>query len=268
MTASITGAETTKKMNSALPTTPKEQGVAAKECVLAGASIIHLHVRDELGNPTQKLQNFKDAITEIKTVCNPVPIIQISTGGAVGVPMAERIKPIVELKPEMASLNVGSMNFGDDVFLNPLPEVRELAKAIMENNVIPEVEVYDVGHIELTRYLVKEGILNKPIHYQFVLGVRGGMNGEERNLKFLIDSIDDDDSWGVAGIGRYEFPLARHAIELGGFVRVGFEDNIYIEKGVLAKSNAQLVEKVVKMANENNREVATIDETRKILGLD
>ena len=267
ITAAITGAETTKEMNPALPATPEEQAKASKECVEAGASIIHLHVRDEKAKASQDLNRFKESILAIRETCDPVPIIQISTGGAVGVPMSERMRPIVELKPEMASLNVGSMNFGNDVFLNPLPEVRELVKALNENNVIPEVEVYDVGHIDLVKRLLKEGLLSHPIHYQFVLGVVGGMSGEERNIKFMIDSIDKEDSWAVAGIGRFELPLAKFAAENGGFVRVGFEDNVYIEKGVLAKSNAELVLKVVKFAKAVNRPIASIEETRNILGI-
>lgn len=267
ITVAITGAETTKKMNSALPTTPKEQAEAARECVEAGASVIHLHVRDEDERPSQSLDHFRASIEAIRAACDPEPIIQISTGGAVGVPMEERIRPIVELKPEMASLNVASMNFGDDIFINHPLEVKKLAKYMLELGVIPEVEVYDAGHIEIVRRLLKEGYLKKPIHYQFVLGVPGGMSGEERNLNFMIDSIDPDDTWATAGVGRWQKPLSQSAVERGGFVRVGFEDNVFWEKGVLAKSNAQFVERVKKIADEIKRPVATPAEARKMIGL-
>jgi 3-keto-5-aminohexanoate cleavage enzyme len=267
ITAAITGAETTKKMNPALPTTPQEQAAAAAECVKAGASVIHLHVRDAAGNPSQALSDFKASIEAIRKACNPRPIIQISTGGAVGTPMEKRIAPIVELKPEMASLNIASMNFGEEVFLNTPPDVKKLAGHMKDLGVIPEVEVYDAGHIDIARRLLKEGLLKKPIHYQFVLGVPGGLSGEPRNLQFMADSIGDDDTWAVAGVGRYQLPLAAMSVVMGGFVRVGFEDNVFYHKGVLAKGNAELVARVRRIADECGRQVATCDDAREIIGV-
>lgn len=254
-------------MNPNLPVTPRQQGIAARDCVNAGAAIIHLHVRDKSENPSQDIADFRASIEEIRKMCNPCPIIQISTGGAVGTSMDQRVRPLVELRPEMASLNVATMNFGDDVFINHPLDVRALAQRILELKTVPEVEVYDAGHIEIAKRLLKRGLLKKPIHYQFVLGVDGGMSGEVRNLEFMLGSIEDDDTWGVAGIGRWELPLAIEAVKRGGFVRVGFEDNIYYEKGVLAKSNAQLVERVAKIAVESGRPVATPDEARQMLGI-
>lgn len=267
ITAAITGAETTREMNPNLPITPREQARAAAECIKVGASIIHLHVRDEEGDPTQSLDRFRESVVAIREACEEGPIIQITTGGAVGDPMEKRIAPIVELKPEMASLNVASMSFGDEVFVNDPIEVRKLAKYMLDLGVVPEVEVYDAGHVDVAKRLLKEGFLKKPIHYQFVLGIVGGMSGEERNLKFLIESIDADDTWSVAGIGRWELPCARYAIENGGRVRVGFEDNVYYEKGVLADSNAQLVERVALIAKERGRPIATPAQTREMLGI-
>jgi 3-keto-5-aminohexanoate cleavage enzyme len=167
----------------------------------------------------------------------------------------------------MASLNIASMNFGDDVFLNIPADVRALAKHMRERKVVPEVEVYDAGHIEIAKRLLKEGLLSHPIHYQFVLGVPGGLSGEPRNLQFMADSIDPEDTWAVAGIGRYELSCAVMAVAMGGSVRVGFEDNVFYHKGVLAESNAQLVERVARVAREMNRPVATPAEARKLLGL-
>jgi 3-keto-5-aminohexanoate cleavage enzyme len=267
ITAAITGAETTKEANPALPITPEEQAIAARECVEEGASIIHLHVRDKSGRPSQSVSLFREAIDAINEACNPRPIIQISTGGAVGESFEKRMEPVRALRPEMASLNINSMNFGDDVFINHPKDVKRLAGLFLELGVVPEIEVYDVGDIELAKRYAKEGLIKTPMHYQFVLGVPGGMSGWEENLKHLLKFVSEGDTWGVAGIGRYEMPLASLAIELGGFVRVGLEDNIYIEKGVLAKGNAELVRKVADMARQKGREIATPDEARNILGI-
>lgn len=267
ITAAITGAETTREMNPNLPVTPKEQARDAAACVKAGAAVIHLHVRDTEGKPSQSLENFKESIEAIRKACKPVPIIQISTGGAVGEAMEKRIAPIVNLRPEMASLNINSMNFGDDIFLNHPKDVEKLAGHIYEHNVIPELEVYDGGDIELAQRMQKKGILRTPIHYQFVLGVPGGLSGESANLIHMIRLIGPEDSWAVAGIGRYETPLAVMAVVMGGFVRVGFEDNVYYLKGELAKSNAQLVERVARIAKEVGRPIATPEEAREMLGV-
>lgn len=267
ITAAITGAETTKDMNPALPATPEEQAADAKACVELGASIIHLHVRNAEGTPSQNLDDFRASIEAIRGACGVKPIIQLSTGGAVGEAMEKRIAPAVELKPEMASLNVGSMNFCDDVFINHPHDVEKLAGHFRDLGVIPEVEVYEPGHIDIAKRLIKKGLLTHPVHYQFVLGVPGGMNGEVRSLVFMRESIDPQDGWAVAGIGRYELPLAVHAILMGGHVRVGLEDNVYYSKGVLARSNAQLVERITRVAREVGREVASPDEAKDYLGI-
>lgn len=267
ITAAITGAETTKEMNPNLPVTPEEQARSAAECVAAGASIIHLHVRDKSGKPSQSLDDFKASIEAIRKTCNPKPIIQISTGGAVGEAMEKRIAPIVHLKPEMASLNINSMNFGDDIFINHPKDVEKLASHMLDLGVIPEVEVYDAGDIELAQRLQKKGLLKSPIHYQFVLGVPGGLSGEAHNLTHMTRLISPFDTWAVAGIGRYETPLSVMAIVMGGFIRIGFEDNIYYHKGELAKGNGQLIERIVRIAKETGRGIATIEEARKIIGL-
>lgn len=267
ITAAITGAETTKEMNPVLPITPKEQAQSARECVEAGASVIHLHVRDKNGKPSQSLDDFRASIEAIRNACDPKTIIQISTGGAVGAPMEERIRPIVTMKPEMASLNIASMNFGDEVFLNEPKDVKKLAKHMEDLKVIPEIEIYDAGHIDIARKLLKDGLLSHPIHYQFVLGVPGGLSGEPRNLQFMVDSIDREDTWAVAGVGRYQLPLSIMSVVMGGHVRVGFEDNVFYHKGVLAKSNAEFVSRVVRIAKEFNRPVATPVVARKLLGV-
>lgn len=269
ITCAITGAETTKARQPALPITPKEQAQSAKEACDAGASIIHLHVRDDSGNPTQDLARFKESIQAIREAV-PDVIIQISTGGAVGESIEARMQPL-SLQPEMATLNMGSMNFGEDLFLNPLPHIKKMAAEIYAQNIVPEVEVYDLGMLETTLQLVERGDVKNPVFLQFVMGVPGGVSGRPEHLDYMLQfaqkNFSNDLHWGVAGIGRYEFPLADIAIQKGGHVRVGFEDNIYLSKGVLAKSNAQLVEKVVDSANQNNRSIASISETRQILNL-
>jgi len=267
ITAAITGAETTKEMNPALPVTAEEQARDAKACIEAGAAIIHLHVRGADAKPTQNMGDFRAAIEAIRAACTLTPIIQLSTGGAVGEAMDKRIAPVVALKPEMASLNVGSLSFGDDVFINHPLDVEKLAKNFLDLKVVPEVEVYEPGHIDITKRLLKKGLLRHPVHYQFVLGVPGGMNGEAKSLVFMRESIDPQDGWGVAGIGRYELSCATHAILMGGHVRVGLEDNVYYRKGELATSNAQLVARVVRLAKELGREVATPAEAREMLGI-
>ncbi len=264
ITCAITGAETMKQACPPLPTTPDEQAQAAYDCWKAGATVIHLHVRDDQGKPTPSLARFKESIEKIRAKC-PV-IIQISTGGAVGDPMDQRMAPLA-LKPEMASLNTGSINFGDDVFINHPREVEALAAKIYGLGIMPELEIYDFGMLEATLRMLKKGILKEPAHFQFVLGTSHGMSGEARNLCRLADAIPGGASWGVAGIGRYQLPCAAQAITMGGHVRVGLEDNIYWSKGVVAQSNAQLVARVKQLADTLQRPVATVEEARQILGL-
>ncbi|NBT58063.1 3-keto-5-aminohexanoate cleavage protein, partial [bacterium] len=173
ITAAITGAELTKEQCPVLPATPEEQAQAAKEAVEAGASVIHLHVRDESGRPSQKLDHFKASVEAIRKACRGnEPIIQFSTGGAVGESLAKRLEPL-NIRPEMASFNLGTINFGEDIFVNSFSDMRALARACHDNKVTPEFEIYEGGHVDNLKKLVKEGILNPPFHCQFVLGVPG-----------------------------------------------------------------------------------------------
>lgn len=267
ITCAITGAEITKEQLADLPVTPKQQAEAARRAFEAGATIIHLHVREDDWTPSQRVERFKEAISEIKNQC-PKVIIQISTGGAVGEPIENRIKPL-QLKPEMASLNMGTMNFGDEVFYNHPKDIVKLAQTMQELKIVPELEIYDVGMLETSFRYLKKGILNEPLHCQFVLGVPGGMSGDLKNLLHLKSILDAElgakASWAVAGIGRSQLPLHAATITLGGHVRVGLEDNIYYKKGELAKSNAQFVERVVRLAADLGRPIATVDEARKII---
>ena len=264
ITCAITGAETTREQQPNLPMTPSEQAKAAAEAVQAGASVIHLHVREDDGKPSQRPERFKESIEAIRKAA-PGVIIQISTGGAIGEAIENRARPLA-LKPEMASLNLGTMNFGDDIFYNHPKDIVALAAKIYENKICPELEIYEAGMLESAFRMLKKAQLMKPLHFQFVLGVPGGMSGELKNLIHLVSMLPEDSHWGVAGVGRYQLPLAVHSILMGGHVRVGFEDNIYYRKGELAKSNAQLVERVAKLSHELGRPVATPIEARKIMG--
>lgn len=264
ITVAPVGAETSRQDNPNLPLTPQEIAEEAVRCAEKGAAIIHLHVRDAEGKATQSKAVFQETIRLIKKECNV--IIQTSTGGAAWMGAAERLQPI-ELKPEMATLTTGTVNFGEEIFSNPLPMIAEFAKVMVEQGVKPEIEVFEVGMIHNALSLVKKGILQLPLHFDFVMGVPGGITGEPKHLIHLIESLPPGCTWTVAGIGRYELPLATIAAAMGGHVRVGFEDNVYYAKDVLADSNVQLVERMVRIAGELGRPIATPDEARVILGL-
>ena len=266
ITAAICGAEVLKEHNPAVPYTVEECVREAKSAYDAGASIIHLHVREDDGTPTQDKARFKVIIDAIREAC-PEVIIQPSTGGAVGMTDDERLQP-TELNPEMATLDCGTLNFGgDEVFFNTENTIKYFGDRMIERGIKPELEVFDKSMIEMALRMHKKGHIKSPMHFVFVMGVNGGIGGELRDFVFLRGSIPSDATYTVAGIGRYEFPLAMAAIIDGGHVRVGFEDNVYLSKGVLAKSNGELVEKVVRMAKEMGREIATPAEARAILGL-
>ncbi len=264
ITACLTGAEVTRDVQPNLPITPEEIADAAYEAWKAGASIAHVHARKADGTPTQDIEVYREIKKKIEERCDI--IFQPSTGGAVWHSKEERIQPVY-LKPEMASLSTGTCNFGNDVFMNSEEYMETFAKVMMENGVKPEIEIFEKGMIDNAMKLVKKGLLTMPIHFDFVMGVPGAIIGEPRDLMYLVSSIPSDCTWTVAGIGRYELPLAVMAIVMGGHVRVGFEDNIYYSKGVIAQSNAQLVERIVRISKECGREVATPKDARKILNL-
>lgn len=264
ITAAITGAETTKEMNPQLPCSPEEQASAAFACWEAGASIVHLHVRDAQNQPSQSLELFEKVSRLIRERCDL--ILQFSTGGAVGTPVAARIAPL-SLKPEMASLNVGSINFGDEVFENLPKDVAALAAEMGRLGIKPEIEVYDLGMLEYGVHLVEKGVIRAPAHFQFVMGTRHGISGNPENVFLMKSKLPPGCSFAVAGVGRNQLPMAPLAIVSGGHVRVGFEDNIYFAKGVLATSNAQLVSRVRELSLLLQREVAKPAEAKKILGI-
>lgn len=266
ITAAICGAEVLKEHNEYVPYTVEEFVREAKESYLAGASIIHLHVRNDDGTPTQSKERFEEVINAIKKEV-PEVIIQPSTGGAVGMTNDERLQPTL-LHPEMCTLDCGSVNFGgNEVFINTEDDIKYFAENIYSKKILPELECFGKSHIDQVLNLHKKGFIKGHMHFSFVLGVNGGQTGEERDFLFLKDSLPTGATYSVAGIGRYEFKLAELAIKHGGHVRVGLEDNIYLEKGKKAQGNKDLVAKAVTIAKQYKRDIATPQEARNILGL-
>ena len=266
ITAAICGAEVTKEQNPAVPYTVEEIVREAKSAYDAGAAIVHIHVREDDGTPTQSKARFKECIDAIYKAIPDVILIP-STGGAVGMTAEERLQP-TELMPEMATLDCGTCNFGDEVFENTIPMMRSFGKRMMENGIKPEYECFEMGHVDTVLNLVRKGELpGAPLQFNFVLGVPGCTTATVPNLCWLVNAIPAGSTWTATGIGRHAFTLAAPAIVMGGNVRVGFEDNLYLERGVLAKSNGELVDKVVRLSKELGRGIANPEEARRILGL-
>jgi len=266
ITAAISGAEVSKEMNPAVPYTIEEIAKEAKSAYDAGAAIIHLHVRWDDGNPTQDKGRFREATEAIKKLCPDVLILP-STGGAVGMTAEERLQPI-ELKPEIATLDCGTCNFGGElIFVNTETMIHTFAQKMQALGVKPELECFEKGMIDNALRVYRKGLIEGPLHFNIVLGVNGAMTATTRDLVFMVESLPKEATWCATGIGKNAFNMAATAIVMGGHVRVGFEDNLFLEKDVLAKSNGELVEKVVKLANILKRDIATPEDARKILGL-
>ena len=266
ITAAICGAEVTKEQNPAVPYTIEEMVREAKSAYEAGAAVVHVHVREDDGTPTQSKERFKLCMDAIKKEIPDVILIP-STGGAVGMTAEERLQP-TELFPEMATLDCGTCNFGDEVFENTMPMMRSFGKRMIDNNIKPEYECFEMGHLDtILRMAAKGEVPGFPMQINVVLGVPGCAPATVENLVWLVRNVPAGCTWTATGIGRNAFTLAAPAIVMGGHVRVGFEDNLYISKGVLAKSNGELVQKVVRLATELGREIATPAEARKILNL-
>ena len=262
----ICGAEVTKENNPAVPYTVEEIVREAKSAYDAGAALIHLHVRWDDGTPTQDKDRFQECVDAIRKVC-PDVIIQPSTGGAVGMTDLERLQSTeIVPTPEMATLDCGTCNFGgDEIFVNTDNTINNFGKIMIERGIKPECEVFDKGMIDIALKAAKKGYIKSPIHFDFVLGVQ--MTATLRDLVFMATSVPAGSTWTATGIGKTCWDIVACTIAMGGHVRVGFEDNVYMSKGVLAKSNGEMVERVVQMAKLMNREVATPAEAREILGL-
>ncbi len=263
ITCAPVGAEIRPEQTPYLPYTPQLLGETARAVREAGASILHVHCRNDDGTNTHSVERFDQACQAIRAQSDL--IVQFSTGGAVGMTPQERAA-VLELHPEMATLTCGSVNFGDDIFENSFPIMRGLLKKMNEFGVRPELEIFDKGHLANARRLAKERLLVFPQHVDFVLGVPGGLEATVQNLCDLVDDLPAGCTWSVAGIGKRQLPMAMAAIAMGGHVRVGLEDNLFYSRGRLAR-NEELVARVARLAAEAGRSVATPERARKVLGL-
>ena len=296
VTAAITGSIHTPSMSPYLPITPKQIAEHAIGAYEAGAAVVHIHVRDpQTGWPASDMDCFREVLTTVKSKCNV--IINTTTGGRLGMTDEERLKVIPLFKPELASFNAGSVNFGtfdipermkikewkyswekpqlemtkDFIFPNTFKSLETFAKTFEENDTKPEAEVYDTAMINNIAYLVKQGCVKKPVYLQFVLGIMGAMPATIQNLVFLYETAQrtfgDDLVCSVCAAGRDQLPMCTASLVMGGNVRVGLEDSLFVGKRVLAKNSAEQVERIVRIARELSIDIATPDEARQILGL-
>lgn len=263
ITVAPVGAEVMPDQTPYLPVTPAQLGETARAIREAGASIVHVHCRNDDGTNTHDVERFRQAYDAIRASSDL--IVQFSTGGAIGMTPQERSAPLA-LRPEMATLTCGTVNFGDDVFENSFPIMRGIAAKLAEFGVTPELEIFDLGHLSNAKRLAQEGAIRLPAHVDFVLGVPGALEGSVEHLVDCVRALPAGCTWSVAGVGRMQLTLAAVAVAMGGHVRVGLEDNLYYSKGRLAR-NEELVARVVRIAEELGRPVATPDEARRILKL-
>ena len=293
VTAAITGSIHIPSMSPYLPITPQQIADEAVRVYEAGGTVAHIHVRNpETGQPITDMDLFHEVVTKVKSKCNI--ILCLTTGGGVGMTTEERSKVVSTFKPELASLNFGSTNFAffdvaekidtfkypweekyvkmteDWIFPNTFKTLREFSQVFAENETKPELEIYDAGMINNVAFMLKKGLLKKPVYLQFVMGILGAIQPSPDNLLFMYNLARDsigDFTWSVCAAGRHQIPMCTMALTMGGNVRVGLEDSLYVGKGVMAKSNADQVEKIVRIARELSLEPATPDEARQILGL-
>jgi 3-keto-5-aminohexanoate cleavage enzyme len=275
ISAALTGVLATREQCPAIPYTPKEIGEEAKRAADAGAAIVHIHARTPEGAADWSVKTFGEIFTEVRARSDV--IINFSTG-AVGIPPEERIAHIRELRPEMAALNMGSMNYAiysekrkvfyhDHVFANPFRDIQFFLETMNGAGVRPEMECFDAGHIGNTRPLIDMGVLEPPFQFSLIMGVLGGVPGTTRHLVDQVDGLPAGSHWQVIGISLNQWPLVAAAITMGGNVRVGLEDNFYLEEGKMARSNGELVEKAARLCRDLGREVASIAEARSQLSL-
>ena len=267
VTAGLTGSRIDKEHTPHIPVAPAEIVRSGVEAWRAGASVLHVHVRDpETGDGTQDLDVFAPVVEALRRETDAV--LCLTTSGIPGrnLPAEERLAPLT-LRPELASFDAGSINTPAGVFLNPPEFLDALAARLLELGVKPELECFDAGHVATCLRFLDDGKLRAPLHFQFVLGAPYGMPATAAALVHLTGMLPPEATWSVIGIGRAQTPMAALALVMGGHARVGLEDNIYYRKGELATSNAQLVERVVRLAAELGRDVASPAEARQVLGL-
>lgn len=266
LTVATTGAWPTKNETPYVPLQPEEIADEVYACYQAGASVAHIHVRDDEDKASMSFLKFEKSVKLIRERCDIV--LNLTTSGGLGLTDEERMEPFIELKPEMASYDCGSMNWAhSSVFINSPNFLEKLGATMKENNVKPEIEVFDAGMVYNAEYYLKKGILDSPPHFQFVLGAPGGMTATVENLVYLKSLIPKEATWSALGIGKGHLPIMYTALALGGNIRVGMEDNIFYSKGILAKSNVEFVARAKRLAAEIGNTIATPDETREMLGL-
>lgn len=293
ITTAITGSIHTPSMSPHLPVTPDQIVAEAIRAREAGAAVVHIHVRDpQTGRPVPDLELFGEVITKIKSKTDVV--ICITTGGGLGQTTEERVAAVRKYSPELASLNGGSINFAlfhaldvykdfkydweqpylamteDFIFPNTFKTLREFSRYFGEEGTKPEFEIYDAGMLNNLAFLIEKGHIQSPVYLQFVLGILGGMQATMNNIQFLYNSAKEiigNFQWSVCAAGKHQFRMCTASLLMGGNVRVGLEDNLYLEKGVKAKSGAEQVEKIIRIAKELGIEPATPDEARNILNL-
>jgi uncharacterized protein (DUF849 family) len=275
ITNSISGSLANRDQCPAIPYTPEEYGAEARRAVDEGAVMIHIHARKPDGTPSYEVEDFR-AITEAILAEVDDVIINFSTG-AMGVSVEKRLAYLRELRPDVAALNMGSMNYAkysrrrkqfvfNAVFANPFDEIIEFLRAMNELGIKPEHECFDLGHVGSLAPLVDMGVLHEPLHVDCVMGVVGGVPPTARNLAAMADNIPAGSHWGVIGISREQWMLVAAALTLGGSIRVGLEDNFYLPDGTMARSNGDLVAKARQMVQDAGRRPATVAEAREILG--
>jgi len=267
ITVAITGAVPKKKDNPAVPVTPPEQIESTHEAFEAGASLVHIHVRNPDESPGSDPEMYGRVAEGVRKHC-PGMIVQFSTGGR-GRELSAR-GAMLSLKPDMASLATGSVNFPDRIYENPPDFIEGLARAMLENGVKPEIEVFDLAMLYNAVNYVRDGLLTAPLHVQFVLGVKHALPAERDILEFEVAKLRElmpDATWVAAGIGRFQLDVNRWCLEMGGHCRTGLEDNVRWDKHRLAASNAELVGRVAALCGEYGRPVATPAQARAILGL-
>ncbi|MGL5437934.1 MAG: 3-keto-5-aminohexanoate cleavage protein [Lachnospiraceae bacterium] len=267
ISAALTGAMTPKDANPNIPLTPQEIAEDAYKCWQAGAAVVHLHMRDENGHGTMNKELFKETVDLIKQKKDCDVVINCTTSGDSRAGDEERMAHLPYVMPEMASYDAGSFNWmPGGIFENSPQFLEKLGLQMKELGIKPEIEVFDSGFINIAKYYVKKDVLLSPCHYQFVLGVLGGMDASVKNLQYLVDMLPEGSTWSAFGIGRHHLPIMYATLALGGNIRVGLEDNIYYSHGELA-SNVRLVERAVRVIKEFGKDVATPDEARQLLGI-
>jgi 3-keto-5-aminohexanoate cleavage enzyme len=267
ITAAITGALPRKAQTPAVPVTPSEQIESTHKAYEAGAALVHIHVRNEDESPSSDPELFAQVQEGVRKCC-PGMIIQFSTGGR-GRSQSERGRAL-SLRPDMASLATGSVNFPNQIYENPPELVEDLARAMLEYDVKPEIEVFDLAMLYNAKELADRGLITRPLHVQFVLGIPNALPARRRVVEFLVSELKEimpDATWAAAGIGRHQLEVNRWTLELGGHLRTGLEDNIKFDRDRLANSNAELVGRLAEMCGEFDRHAARPDEARAILGL-